>query len=88
MFKFDEESIALICNDLQKSFQTFSDIVKKKKKKIQIEKLPKYQKILKNQKIHYLEIIEIKQNIYVTAQQRNIRERCVIFKRIIYGYNG
>ena len=45
----------------------FSDIVKKKKKN-QIEKLPKYQKILKNQKIHYLEIIEIKQNIYVTAQ--------------------
>ena len=33
MFKFDEESIALICNDLQKSFYTFSDIVKKKKKK-------------------------------------------------------
>ena len=67
MFKFDKESIAWICNDLQKIWQTFSDIVKKKKKN-QIEKLPKYQKILKNQKIHYLEIIEIKQNIYVTAQ--------------------
>ena len=44
-------------------------------------------KILKNQKIHRLEIIETKQNMYVTAQQRNIRERYVIFKRIIYGYN-
>ena len=39
-------------------------------------------KKLKNQKIYYLEIIETKQNIYVTAQQRNIRERCVIFKKI------
>ena len=29
-----------------------------------------------------------KQNIYVTAQLRNIREKCVIFKRMIYGYNG
>ena len=38
-------------------------------------------KKLKNQKIYYLEIIETKQNIYVTAQQRNIRERCVIFKK-------
>ena len=40
--------------------------VKKKKKnsKIQILKLLKDQKILKNQIIHYLEIIETKQNMY------------------------
>ena len=68
MFKFDKESIAWICNDLQKIWQTFSDIVKKKKKKNSDIKLPKCQTILKNQKICYLEIIETKQNIYVTAQ--------------------
>ena len=28
-----------------------------------------------------------KQNIYVTAQLRNIREKCVIFKEMIYDYN-
>ena len=26
--------------------------------------------------------------IYVNAQYRNIRERCVIFKKMIYGYNS
>ena len=56
---------AMTCKKVSRRFQI---LLKKKKKKIQIEKLPKYQKILKNQKIHYLEIIEIKQNIYVTAQ--------------------
>ena len=33
--------------------------------------------------IHYLEIIEIKQNIYMTKQQINIKERWITFKRII-----
>ena len=36
--------------------------------KIHMLRLLKCQKILKNQKIHYLEIIETKQNIYVTTQ--------------------
>ena len=36
--------------------------------KIHMLKLLKYQKILKNQKIHYLEIIETKQNVYITTQ--------------------
>ena len=52
-------------------------------------KLLKCQKILKNQKIHYLEIIETKQNVYITTQQRNIRKRQVILKKKnINGYNG
>ena len=38
-------------------------IPQKKNSKIQILKLLKYQKILKNQMIHCLEIIETKQNI-------------------------
>ena len=33
--------------------------------------------------IHCLEIIEIKQNIYMTKQQINIKERWITFKRII-----
>ena len=43
--------------------------------------------------INCLEIIETKQYIYIyiyiymTKQYRNIRERCVTFKRIIYDYN-
>ena len=43
MFKFDKEYIAWICNDLQKIWQMFSDIVKKKKKKnsdIKTSKMP------------------------------------------------
>ena len=36
--------------------------------KIHTLKLLKCQKILKNQKIHYLEIIEAKQNVYITTQ--------------------
>ena len=43
-------------------------------------KLLKCQKILKNQKIHYLEIIE-KKNVYITTQQRNIRKRQVTLKK-------
>ena len=50
-------------------------------------KLLKCQKILKNQKIHYLEIIEAKQNVYITTQQKNIRKRWVTLKKIIHDYN-
>ena len=44
-------------------------------------RLLKCQKILKNQKIHYLEIIETKQNVYITTQQRNIRKRWITLKK-------
>ena len=41
--------------------------------------------------IHYLEIIETKQYIhiyiYITKQQKNIKERWVTFKKIIHDYN-
>ena len=46
-----------------KKFQTISDTAKNNSK-IQILKLLKDQKILKNQMIDCLEIIEIEQNIY------------------------
>ena len=69
MLQFDKEAITWMCNDLQKICQIVSDIVKKKKKKkkpskIHIVKLLKDQKILKNQMIHCLGIIETKQNVY------------------------
>ena len=38
-------------------------------------------KKFKNQKIHYLEIIEAKQNVYITTQQRNIRKKWVTLKK-------
>ena len=45
-------------------------------------------KKFKNQKIHYLEIIEAKQNVYITTQQKNIRKRWVTLKKKkIHGYN-
>ena len=47
-----------------KQFQIEPKNKKKKHSKIQILKLLKDQNILKNQMIHYLEIIETKQNIY------------------------
>ena len=47
-----------------KKFVRQFQIPQKNNSKIQILKLPKDQKILKNQMIHGLEIIEIKQNIY------------------------
>ena len=51
-------------------------------------KLLKCQKILKNQKIHYLEIIETKKkNVYITTQQRNIRKKWVTLKKKKKGYN-
>ena len=49
----------------KKNFQTVSDTAKNNLK-IQILKILKDQKILKNQMIHCLEIIETKQNIYMT----------------------
>ena len=52
-----------MCNDLQKICQTVLDTTKKNSK-IQILKLLKDWKILKNKIIHCLEIIETKQNIY------------------------
>ena len=53
-----------MCNGLQKICQTVSDTAKKNNSKIQILKLLKDQKILKNQMIHYLEIIKTKK-IYI-----------------------
>ena len=44
-------------------------------------RLLKCQKILKNQKIHYLEIIETKQNVQITTQYRNIRKKWVTLKK-------
>ena len=64
MLQFDKEAIAWTYNGLQKICQIVSDTTKKNNSKIQILKLLKDQKILKNQMIHYLEIIETKQNIY------------------------
>ena len=49
--------------------------------KIHMLRLLKCQKILKNKKIHYLKIIETKQNVYITTQYRNIRKRWVILKK-------
>ena len=56
MFKFNKEVGLQKIQILQKNIEN-SNI-----------KLSKCQKLLKNQKIHYLEIIETKQNIYVTTQ--------------------
>ena len=47
----------------KKKFRQFQ-IQQKNSSKIQILKILKDQKILKNQMIYYLEIIETKQNIY------------------------
>ena len=63
MLQFDEEGIAWTCNGLQKICQAILD-VQKYNSKIQILKLLKDQKILKNRIIQCLEIIETKQNIY------------------------
>ena len=54
-----------MCNDLQKNLPAL-----KKKKKLKNQDIKQYltqriiQKIFKNQKIHCLEIIETKQNVY------------------------
>ena len=63
LLQFDEKVIAWTCNGLQKICQIVSNTTKNNSK-IQILKLLKDQKILKNQMIHCLEIIEAKQNIY------------------------
>ena len=47
-----------------KKFAKQFQILQQNNSKIKILKLLKDQKILKNQMIHYLEIIKIKQNIY------------------------
>ena len=47
-----------------KKFVRQFQILQKNNSKIQISKLLKVQKILKNKMIHCLDIIEIKQNIY------------------------
>ena len=61
VLQFDEGAIAWKYNDLQKFIKQFQILPKKKKNsKIQILKLLKYQKILNNQMIHCLGIIEIK----------------------------
>ena len=59
-----------MCNGLQKIYQTISNTAKKiiKNSKFQILKLLKDQKILKNQIIHDLEIIETKQKLYMIKQ--------------------
>ena len=62
MLQFNESLLerAMAYKKIVKQFQ----ILQKNNLKIQILKLLKDQKILKNQMIHYLEIIKIKQNIY------------------------
>ena len=65
MLQFDEEDISWTYNGLQKICQAVSNKAKiKNTTKIQILKLLKDQKILKNQMIYDLKIIETKQNIY------------------------
>ena len=59
MLQFDEEAIEIVLQFVRQ-FQ----IQQKNNSKIQILKLLKDQKILKNQIIYCLEIIKIKQNIY------------------------
>ena len=57
-----------------KKFVRQFQILQKNNSKIQILKLLKDQKILKNQMIHYLEIIETKQNIYdLTIEKYKIK---------------
>ena len=51
-----------------KKFVRQFQILQKNNSKIQISKLLKDQKILKNQMIHCLEIIEKKNKIYMTKQ--------------------
>ena len=57
VLQFNEETIIWTCNNLQKICQIISDIAKNILK-IQILKFSKDQKILKNQMIYGLEIIE------------------------------
>ena len=68
VLQFDEEVIAWTCNGLQKKMSDSLRYCNKITQKFKYLKLLKDQKILKNQMIHYLEIIETKQNIYMTKQ--------------------
>ena len=70
VLQFDEEAIAWTCNDLQKIYQTISNTAENKSK-IQILKLLKDQKILKNQMIHWLKIIETNIYIYIYIYNYN-----------------
>ena len=74
MLQIDEEAIAWTCNGLQKNclLESFR-YYKKNNSKIQILKLLKDQKILKNQMIHCLEIIEkIYIYIYIWLNNKEI----------------
>ena len=60
--------------DEYKKFVRQFQILQKNNSKIQILKFLKDQKILKNQMIHYLKIIETKQNIYyLTIEKYKIK---------------
>ena len=63
-----------------KKFVRQFQIPQKNNSKIQILKLPKDQKILKNQMIHCLEIIKTKQNIYDQIIEKHKRKTGYIRK--------
>ena len=62
------KKLLLECTMIYKKFVRQFQILQKNNSKIEILKILKDQKILKNQMIHCLEIIETKQNIYITKQ--------------------
>ena len=66
--------------DEYKKFVRQFQILQKNNSKIQILKLLKDQKILKNHMIHYLEIIETKQNIYDLTIEKYKIKMCYIQK--------
>ena len=68
MFTFDKESIAWMCNDLQKIWQIFSDIVKKKKKKLDIKTSKMPNNIKESKDLLSRNYWNKTKNIYVTAQ--------------------
>ena len=66
--------------DEYKKFVRQFQILQKNNSKIHILKLLKDQKILKNHMIHYLEIIETKQNIYELTIEKYKIKMCYIQK--------
>ena len=66
--------------DEYKKFVRQFQILQKNNSKIQILKLLKDQKILNNHMIHYLEIIETKQNIYDLTIEKYKIKMCYIQK--------
>ena len=66
--------------DEYKKFVRQFQILQKNNSKIHILKLLKDQKILKNHMIHYLEIIETKQNIYDLTIEKYKIKMCYIQK--------